>query len=524
MFANLFALFVVVNLVICDNFNLIPQKYEAVIDEINTATFHDDIMNLVGDLINQTNPSSIGVITDSIYRQHFNSELVSSLDHKIVVEMSIKDSQSFEDETSESFKSQLLTMKRVNCDLYIILITNGIQMTAFLKYADYHRLLDTRAKIVMVHDYRLFTSEMFFIWKRIVNVVFIRKREKQRWYELSTVPFPAKIQEVFVARVINFWSPSKRFRWSKRNIFSDKVDLHLNGVHLEVAVLQHTPTVYKKNLSENGITTGLYYGLEIDLIGALSAAMNFTVEYYESSDADSEKWGRQVDTGNYSGLLGEMEAARADIALGDLHYTMFNLDVMDLSLPYNTECLTFISPEQLSDNTWKTLILPFSLGMWIGVLLSLCSAGIFFFFFSKVYVVMKNKSSAKSKETKRSTDFFDDLSACVLYTFSMILLVSLPRLPYRWSVRVLTGWWWIYCILVVVAYRAALTSILANPQPRLTIDTLEVLAKSSLKCGAWGDQNRNFFLMSSDPVAQKIGSKMENIESGKDAVSSDFCL
>lgn len=520
MFSLFFALLVVINLVFCEIFHSFPRNYEAIIEDISTTTFHDHIMKLVGDLINQTNPSSIGVITDSIYKQHFNLEFVSSLDHKIVVEMSIKDSQSFEDEPSESFKSQLLTMKRVNCDFYIILITNGIQTTAFLKYADYHRLLDTRAKIVMLHDYRLFTSEMFFIWKRIVNVVFIKKHENHRWYELSTVPFPARIQEVFVARVVNFWSPSKHFRWSKRNVFSDKVDLHLSGMHLEVAVLQHTPTVYKKVWSENGIIAEMYYGLEIDLIGALSSAMNFTVQYYESSDADSEKWGRKVDTGNYSGLLGEMEAARADIALGDLHYTMFNLDVMDLSLPYNTECLTFITPEQLSDDTtWKTLILPFSLGMWIGVLLSLCSAGIFFFVFSKVYVFMKNKSSAKSNQMKRSKDFFDDLSACVLYTFSMILLVSLPRLPYRWSVRVLTGWWWVYCILVVVAYRAALTSILANPQPRLTIDTLEVLANSRLKCGAWGEQSRHFFLMSSDPVAQKIGSKMENIDSGKDAVS-----
>lgn len=37
-----------------------------------------------------------------------------------------------------------------------------------------------------------------------------------------------------------------------------------------------------------------------------------------------------------------------------------------------------------------------------------------------------------------------------------------------WSIRMLTGWYWIYCVLVVVAYRASLTAILANPAPRYT--------------------------------------------------------
>lgn len=183
---------------------------------------------------------------------------------------------------------------------------------------------------------------------------------------------------------------------------------------------------------------------------------------------------------------------------------------MDLSIPYNTECLTFITPEVLSDNSWKTLISPFSLGMWIGVLISLLFIGVFFYGFSKMYGFFRNTDNEKTR-AYFSSDFFDDLAACLIYTYSMILVVSLPRLPNRWSVRVLTGWWWLYCILVVVAYRASLTSILANPQPRLTIDTMEQLSKSSLKLGAWGQQNQDFFQNSSDPVLQKIGDKIQHV-------------
>lgn len=218
--------------------------------------------------------------------------------------------------------------------------------------------------------------------------------------------------------------------------------------------------------------------------------------------------------------LGEIDMAKADIALGDLHYTMFNLDIMDLTVPYNTECLTFLTPEILSDDSWKTLIAPFSLGMWIGVLISLVFVGIFFYGFSKSYKFFHRNDSDKNRKYF-SRDIFDEISTCLIYTYSMILVVSLPRLPNRWATRVLTGWWWIYSLLVVVVYRASLTSILANPQPKLTIDTIEELSsKSWLQIGAWGEQNREFFSNSTDKFSQIIGQKIQDVRQFEDAIKS----
>lgn len=54
----------------------------------------------------------------------------------------------------------------------------------------------------------------------------------------------------------------------------------------------------------------------------------------------------------------------------------------------------------------------------------------------------------------------------MLYTYSMLLLVSLPKLPTGWSLRMLTGWYWLYCLLLVVSYRASMTAILAKPTLR----------------------------------------------------------
>lgn len=72
----------------------------------------------------------------------------------------------------------------------------------------------------------------------------------------------------------------------------------------------------------------------------------------------------------------------------------------------------------------------------------------------------------EGKETGDGLYLFSELENGILYTYGMLLLISLPKFPSGWSLRVLTGWWWIYCILLVVAYRASMTAILANPTPR----------------------------------------------------------
>lgn len=464
-------------------------------------------------------------------------------------QLTLKDSENFEKEPNEEVKKMLAEIKNRDCDVYLILISNAIQLRGLLRYGDRHRLINTRAKFIILHDYRLFHSDFHYIWKRIVNVVFIRQYDKYdktsiksgKWFEISTVPFPLPIKEVFVAKVLDYWT-SGRYRFG-RNLFTDKTE-GLNGEELKIVVLSHTPAVFKNQISDETV----YSGIEVELIKVLSEVMNFTVEYYETPEADEEKWGSKSENGTFTGLLAEMEDGRADIAIADLHYTIFHLEIMDLSIPYNTECLTFLTPESLSDNSWQTLIVPFSPGMWLGVFVSLFCVGIVFYLFSNSYVFFqrsetsleksivkkwnlrdflkqckcsfkdKNTEKIKPKPSTMSRDLFDDFYTCILYTYSMLLVVSLPRLPYRWSVRVLTGWWWIYCVLVVVSYRASLTAILANPQPRLTIDKLDMLANSQIKCGAWGEQNRLFFVTSPDPTAQKIGKKLEHVNDPEGAV------
>ena len=83
------------------------------------------------------------------------------------------------------------------------------------------------------------------------------------------------------------------------------------------------------------------------------------------------------------------------------------------------------------------------------------------------YVIMKRQQThQKLKDKPQGLHLFIDFFNGVLYSYSMLLMVSLPKMATGWSLRLMVGWYWLFCTLVAVSYRASMTAILANPAPR----------------------------------------------------------
>lgn len=71
---------------------------------------------------------------------------------------------------------------------------------------------------------------------------------------------------------------------------------------------------------------------------------------------------------------------------------------MDLSIPYSSQCLTFLTPESLTDNSWQTLVLPFSPEMWAGVLFFLFCVGFVFYVFEHINIwIQRNQPETNPK-------------------------------------------------------------------------------------------------------------------------------
>ncbi|XP_061712746.1 glutamate receptor ionotropic, delta-2 [Cydia pomonella] len=437
--------------------------------------------------------------------------------------------EEYEDLLSPNFDTleSLRQARKDGCNVYVILLANGLQAARLLRFGDKHRILDTRAKYIILHDFRLFHSELHYLWKRVVNVLFLRYHRKavgvsksKAWFDLSTVPFPNPIKAIFVSRRVDIWR-NGRFHYN-RPLFADKTR-NLNAEVLNVVYLDHVPSVVVTKDND----TNKIGGVEIEILNTLAEKMNFKPNLYQSVNAEYHKWGQKQANGSFSGLIGELVSG-ADVALGNLQYTPYHLELMDLSIPYTAQCFTFLTPEALTDNSWKTLILPFKLYMWIAVLLVLLMTGAIFHGLARHYMHLLEYQQEHNIITDKYQDhdskpvgvyLFGEVVNSILYTYGMLLVVSLPRLPSGWAVRLLTGWYWLYCVLLVVSYRASMTALLARPAPRVTVDSLPELVDSRLLCGGWGAETKRFFAESLDELGQKIGERFQTIDDPDEAAA-----
>ncbi|GLV32321.1 Ionotropic receptor 68a [Carabus blaptoides fortunei] len=535
------------------------KQYKSLVNSMSENTQQSNIEQLITDILYDSVRSikCFALICDPMYCDMFTSKMFRKF--KIQIDES-------EDLLSPYAETQA-TLKQIEvekCKFYVILIANAIQVSRFLRFGDRYRLLNTRSNFILLYDIRLFHTELHYVWSRIVNVVFIREyggHSHNRngaavpWFDVSTVPFPTPIRGVFISRRLDTWRRG-HFRLGV-NLFRDKTS-DLQNQTLKVVTFEHIPATVKtlKSFTNETPSTDafIYSGVEVQILKTLAQQMNFQPHIYEPSNADVEKWGQKRD-GKFSGVLGEMVRFRAEIALADLYYSPYHLELMDLSIPYNTECLTFLTPESTTDNSWMTLVLPFKLYMWLTVILVLFVVGCILYALAKfqrhlyemtskrdacVIITEKVKSAgrvhallnspfkylefrtqeitvARDEDTPSGLHLFAEPFNSFLYTYSMLLLVSLPKVPDGWSLRMIVGWYFLYCTLVVVSYKASMTAILANPAPRITIDSLTELERSDLACGGWAD-NKEFFLTSLDVAGQKIGARFESVNESDAAI------
>lgn len=142
-----------------------------------------------------------------------------------------------------------------------------------------YRAINTQAKLIILHDYRLFVPRMFYIWRRFINVIFVRQFDHTisqsngsqiiSSFELATVPYPLPIKKVFVTKSLDFWRNGRFRRGGK--LTSDKTH-NLNGQPMRTVVLKHTPAV---SLAIDPSNETIYSGLEVEVFSHRSLKVWF---------------------------------------------------------------------------------------------------------------------------------------------------------------------------------------------------------------------------------------------------------
>lgn len=138
-------------------------------------------------------------------------------------------------------------------------------------------MLNIQGFFLMIHDSRLFYSNMKYLWNRIINVIFIKRHSLIRsqsgkninydWFNLETMQYPISGQYFLRTYYVDTWYKG-RFRYGK-NHFANKV-LDLSKKKLKVAIFEHIPAVttnsrmfYENYEKHNNKSVGIEFEVNI---------------------------------------------------------------------------------------------------------------------------------------------------------------------------------------------------------------------------------------------------------------------
>lgn len=245
---------------------------------LNFENIFNDFERISIELLYRINPGHCyTIITDPLFQQALTGNVFHEMEKIGYFVINVQFNEDMSIPRNKTLES-MAKARNAGCRCYLMFLANGIQMEHFLRLIDRERAISVEANMILLYDYRLFMPHMFYIWKRFVNVIFIRQSEqmvkgrKEKVFELATVPFPLPITKIFVTRNIDFWQ-NGRFRRGAKLIKNKNRNMY--GQPLNAVVLKHTPGV---SVGKNASSNNTYNGVEIEVIHILNTCFDFVIK------------------------------------------------------------------------------------------------------------------------------------------------------------------------------------------------------------------------------------------------------
>ncbi|XP_065293844.1 glutamate receptor ionotropic, kainate 2-like [Dermacentor albipictus] len=299
---------------------------------------------------------------------------------------------------------------------------------------------------------------------------------------------------------IGTWSPTTGLNITEDEVETDEdEDEVLRVLSVAVSPFMMVDVVDGKNV---------YSGFCVDLLDKLSAEMDFKYELHVVADG---RRGSQNDSGHWDGMIGEVIAGKADLALADLTITEPRERVIDFTLPYMTAGLVAVSKkgEPRSPGGIWSFFLPLTREVWIYILLA-TACTIFVMYISarlsfREWMLVDDGKGGECMENRFN------LFNCFLFVLTTLLhqRVSLdPRAP---ATRVLAGFWYFFTFIVLAIVVSNLCESILWQDSGPDYDSVDELMKTPgfTYIAIRGGSTRAFLEHSNVPLHQRLSQFVE---------------
>ncbi|XP_021374126.1 glutamate receptor U1-like isoform X2 [Mizuhopecten yessoensis] len=218
-----------------------------------------------------------------------------------------------------------------------------------------------------------------------------------------------------------------------------------------VTTILHEPYTMLNPKSTDSSTK--YIGIVKDILDRISHILNVNFKFVHVGD---NAFGRQInDSGNWTGMIGELLRKEADIAASALTVSAERAKKVHFSQMFTDTGLSILlkKPQKhaQSHNSASLPFCPFTVGIWASIIVAYIIVSLV------LYVI-----SRMNPEERAADRGEDHITICTAFfvTLSMLSLQGFRLTPTSLAGRTLVCFWWMFALVTVVMYTSSLTSML----------------------------------------------------------------
>ncbi|XP_055348125.1 glutamate receptor-like [Paramacrobiotus metropolitanus] len=290
------------------------------------------------------------------------------------------------------------------------------------------------------------------------------------------------LQMRFGAPFINrgTWSDIDRLHFLPLPNTTLKRTLRIVGILAErfLMVVPCDTTTYR-HVVRKEVTTDdseCYAGFVVDLILQLTALTNYTFTLHHNSG--KLPYGNKVD-GRWTGAIGEVLRKEADMIVADLSTTSDREQVVDFTLPFmNDDYYILIRKEETIDLGIFSFLRPFSLTLWLAILLAIVGTFVVIFFGGRIGPSEWHLTEPCDPEN--DDGIFNDYTVeeSLWFTIATLLQQGPNIEPRSVATKIAVGSWFIWVLIVSQTYTAKLAAFLTIDRMKSSIQTADDLSNS----------------------------------------------
>ncbi|KAL7026698.1 hypothetical protein ACKWTF_005131 [Chironomus riparius] len=279
-----------------------------------------------------------------------------------------------------------------------------------------------------------------------------------------------------------------------------------------LTVVENPPYAMRKETSEPLSGNDQYEGFGIELIEKLAARIGFNYSFELQEDRG---YGNPIDENKlqWNGMIGELMADRADLAITDLTVTSDRETAADFTMPFMDLGIQilFQKPKK-EDPDLFSFLQPFSAGVWACVIGSFFLVSISLFIMGRMSQQEWDNPYPCVEEPEVLLNQFT-LKNAIWFSVGAVLQQGSEIAPKAPSTRLVASIWWFFTLIMVSSYTANLAAFLTIENPSPIISNVQQLYEKGkqgiVKYGAKkGGSTLSFFRDSENEMYKEMYSYM----------------